>query len=101
MSHCEYQDFQSEENRTIATKRTSQQVNHCRQRSHIDQVTGSQRILCKQIKYRQENMMTEALTKQPTLAELRVAARVLLEEDPSLTAARYAAPNAGSQNSFG
>ncbi len=34
--------------------------------------------------------MTEALTKQPTLAELKVAARVLLEEDPSLTAARYA-----------
>jgi len=36
-------------------------------------------------------MMTEALTKQPTLAELRVAARVLLDEDPSLTAARYGA----------
>jgi len=34
--------------------------------------------------------MTEALTRQPTLAELKVAARVLLEEDPSLTAARYA-----------
>jgi hypothetical protein len=33
--------------------------------------------------------MTEALTKKPTLAELKVAARVLLEEDPSLTAARY------------
>ena len=33
--------------------------------------------------------MTEALTKQPTLAELKTAARVLLEEDPSLTAARY------------
>jgi hypothetical protein len=29
--------------------------------------------------------MTEALTKKPTLAELKVAARVLLEEDPSLT----------------
>lgn len=34
--------------------------------------------------------MSEALTKQPTLAELKVAARVLLEEDPSLTVARYA-----------
>src|SRR6266576_171929 len=34
-------------------------------------------------------MMTEALTKQPTLTELKLAARVLLEEDPSLTAARY------------
>ena len=33
--------------------------------------------------------MTEALTKQPALAELKVAARVLLEEDPSLMAARY------------
>ena len=33
--------------------------------------------------------MTEALTKQPTLAELKAAARVLLDEDPSLTAARY------------
>jgi hypothetical protein len=33
--------------------------------------------------------MTEALTKKPTLAELKVAARVLQEEDPSLTAARY------------
>jgi hypothetical protein len=34
--------------------------------------------------------MTEALTKQPTLAELKFTARVLIEEDPSLTAARYA-----------
>ena len=34
--------------------------------------------------------MTEALTKQPSVAELKVAARLLLEEDPSLTAARYA-----------
>ena len=34
--------------------------------------------------------MTEALTKPLTLAELKVAARVLLEEDPSLTVARYA-----------
>jgi hypothetical protein len=34
--------------------------------------------------------MTKALTKQPTLAELKIAARALLEEDPSLTAARYA-----------
>ena len=33
--------------------------------------------------------MSEALAKQPTLAELKIAARVLLEEDPSLTAARY------------
>jgi hypothetical protein len=33
--------------------------------------------------------MTEALTKQPTLAELKVAARVLLEEDPSLVAAQF------------
>jgi hypothetical protein len=33
--------------------------------------------------------MSEALIKQPTRAELQVAARVLLEEDPSLTAARY------------
>jgi hypothetical protein len=36
-----------------------------------------------------EDKMTQALIKQPTLAELQVAARVLLEEDPSLTAARY------------
>jgi len=34
--------------------------------------------------------MSETLTKPPTLTELKVAARVLLEEDPSLTAARYA-----------
>lgn len=34
--------------------------------------------------------MSEALTKHRTLTELRVAARALLEEDPSLTAARYA-----------
>jgi hypothetical protein len=33
--------------------------------------------------------MTEALCKQPSLAELKVAARVLLEEDSSLTAAGY------------
>jgi hypothetical protein len=31
--------------------------------------------------------MSEALTKKPTLGELKEAARVLLEEDPSLTAA--------------
>lgn len=34
--------------------------------------------------------MSEALTKQPALAELKLAARVLIEEGPSLTAARYA-----------
>jgi hypothetical protein len=33
--------------------------------------------------------MTEALTKQPTLAELKVAAHVLLEEGPSLVAGHY------------
>jgi hypothetical protein len=36
-----------------------------------------------------EDKMTQALIKQPTLADLQAAARVLLEEDPSLTAARY------------
>jgi hypothetical protein len=34
--------------------------------------------------------MKDALTKQPTMPELKIAARVLLEEDPALTAARYA-----------
>ena len=48
-----------------------------------------------------EYEMTEALTKPLTLAELKVAARVLLEEDPSLTVARYALPNAGGHKPVG
>jgi hypothetical protein len=36
-----------------------------------------------------EGKMTQALMKQPTLADLKLAARTLLEEDPALTAARF------------